>query len=286
VALNIFRMDELHFDQCLFDDSFSKMINPISEIGFMVDRIVKTPLYKPFRLEYITNLSRFLCQDPSFRQKLLEKSACECFVLLYRLFLFGVFSFNEIEPFFENEESFLLCFYFKKQIKDFEEFICCKSVPYGLEIPYLSDELLELYIEYGFDPLSINFYLKYDEIDKLKEFLGTLKSIESININWSPFEWSQRPSSFDLLSFSGHFGSIRCFKFLLMNGIRITDIVCQNVIYGGSFELFHLSFSEKYNMHELVSMACVSNNIIMLEYLLDNYVDINGQTKYVLDLFF
>ena len=61
-------------------------------------------------------------------------------------------------------------------------------------------------IEYGFVPSSIEYCLKYDAIDEFTDF----------NITNQEAKWNKKPKYLDLLSFSGYFGSIKCFKHIIM----------------------------------------------------------------------
>ena len=83
-------------------------------------------------------------------------------------------------------------------------------------------------------PSSIECILKYDVIDDLVGF-----NISKGEAKWSLFEWSMKPQHLDLLSFSVFFGSIKCFKHLLMNGFEINDKVISMVVRGGCLDIFH-----------------------------------------------
>lgn len=59
----------------------------------------------------------------------------------------------------------------------------------------------------------IEYCLKNDVINEYTYF----------NITNQEAKWSKKPKYFDLLSFSGYFGSIKCFKHLIMKCFEIND---------------------------------------------------------------
>ena len=105
-------------------------------------------------------------------------------------------------------------------------------------------------IEYGYPQSSIEYCLKYDVIDDISVFDNLYQEAR-----WSPFEWSYKPEYLDLLSFEGFFGSIRCFKHLLMKGFEINDNILSMVICGGCFDLFHLYQRQLSVTPNLISIA-------------------------------
>ena len=70
--------------------------------------------------------------------------------------------------------------------------------------------------------LPLKFLFKYDEFEDLESM--TLKYYNKKECEWSPFEWSMKPKSSDFLSFSGFFGSLKCFKVLMLSGFVINEL--------------------------------------------------------------
>ena len=125
-------------------------------------------------------------------------------------------------------------------------------------------------IEYGYLPSSIEYCLKYDVIDDLVVF-------DDLNqeARWSPFEWSDKPDYIDLLSFSGFFGSIECFKHLLMKGLEINDFVLSNIVCSGCLDLFRLCQEQQFITPNLICKASEFCHIPLLVYMFENGADIN-----------
>jgi len=256
--------ERILFEEFIFGDGKETTIN---DTEFCVNRIVMLPRIRPHKLDQAVNHSAEYCKNDDFRKMILEKSN-ECPVLIYRLFKKGVFQFEEIEPFLGARDTFLLCHYFWKEIDDFETFIRSKDKPYDFERSNDIDQA----IEYGFLPSSIEFCLKYDSIDQLI-VSNPLKQ----EAKWSSFEWSIMPLYLDLLSFSGFFGSIRCFKYLILNGFKINNKVLSMVICNGSFDLFHICNEMQYYNINCVCKASEFNQIPLLVFMIENGVDINSK---------
>jgi len=259
--------EKISFERFLFGDGDEIFID---DIEFCVDRIVMLPKIRPHQLEKAVRLSLEFSKSVVFQRKLLEKSN-ECPVLIYRLHKRGVFGFKEIEPFLAPYDTFLLCYYFRKQINDFEIFIQSKDKPICYEESFLENTNdIDQLIEYGFLPSSIEYCLKYDAIDDLL-------SIDNYDqkAKWSPFEWSIKSEYLGLLAFSGFFGSIKCFKHLLLNGFEINENVKSMVVCSGCFDLFHLC-----QVHKELSFNCFCKaseyfHLPLLVFMIENRSNVN-----------
>jgi len=260
--------EKISFERFLFGDGNEILID---DIEFFADRIVMLPKIRPHQLEKAVRLSVEYCKSANLRQKLLEKSNI-CPVLIYQLYKRGVLVFGEIEPFLSNSNTFLFCYYFRKEINDFENFINKKNKPDYFDEFIKNSSNIDQLIEYGFHPSSIEYCLKYDSIEDLIVFDNLHK--EAI---WSPFEWSYRPEFLDLLSFAGFFGSIKCFKHLLLNEFEINDNVSSMVVCSGCFDLFHLCQGQKFVAQKHVCKASEFFHQSLLVFLIENGADINAK---------
>ena len=142
--------------------------------------------------------------------------------------------FAEIEKWITIGNPLLLCYYFRKEIKDFNKIVILYK-NFGEKI-LVEESQIELLIEYGFYQSTLEYCLKYDDINIFRD----IKISDHIDAKWSPFEWSRKTDSLDYLSFSGYFGPIMCFKYFLMNGFDISDEIKSLVVCNGSFDLYHL----------------------------------------------
>jgi len=262
-------------EKILFEDFLFGSGNEIviDDMEFCVNRIVMLPKIRPHQLEKAVRLSIDYCKLSDFQRKLLEKSN-KCPVLIYQMYKRGVLVFEEIEPFLKNRDTFLLCYYFRKEIKNFDSFIKSKSKPDNFKKSFFENENdIDQLIEYGFLQSSIEYCLKYEVIDDLAVF-------DNLNQkpSWSPFEWSFIPQYFDLLSFAGFFGSIKCFKHLLMKGFEINANVLSMVVCGGCFNLFHLCQGPQFVTPNLVRKASEFFHLPLIVFMIENGADINAKT--------
>jgi len=269
--------ERISFERFLFGDGKSIVIN---DIEFFIDRIFVLPKFQPHKLEKAVSLSVEYCQNPDFRRKFLEKSN-ECPVLIYQLFKRGIFEFENIEPFLHSRDTFILCCYFRKEINNFGNFVRSKQIPYDFDESLLgnSNDIDQL-VEYGFINSSLEYCLKYDVIDDLPKF-------DNLNheAKWSPFEWSLRPQYLNLLSFAGYFGSIKCFKQLLLKGFEINKKVMSMVVCGGCFDLFHLCRGSTQFSIDNVCRAAEFCQLSLLVFMKENGTDIIAKAKYEFNLF-
>jgi len=259
------------FEKFLFEGGNEIVID---DIEFCVDRIVMLPKIRPHNLEKAVNISVDYCKLEDFRKKITEKIS-ECPVLIYQLHKRGILKFEEIEPFLRSDNAFLECYYFRKEFYDFDSFIRRKPQTYCFDESFLENENdIDQLIEYGYLPSSIEYYLKYDVIDDLL-------NIDDLNqeAKWSPFEWSYEPKHLDLLSFAGFFGSIKCFKHLIINGYNINENIINMVVCSGCLDLFHLCKNQQVLTPEMFCHSSEFFHIPLLVFFKDNGLNINAKTN-------
>jgi len=265
--------DQISFKRFLYGDGMEMTIN---DEDFCIDRTLMLPKIHPHKLEKALSISAKYCQAADFRRKMIKKSN-ECPVLIYKLYKRRVLGFEEIEPFLRSNGSFLLSYYFWKEISDFTCLISKKYKPFGIDESFFenTNEIDQL-IEYGYHPSSIEYCLKYDIVDDFKNINDLFQEAK-----WSPFEWSLKPENLDLFSFSGFFGSIKCFKHFLMNGARVNDNALSNVICSGCLDLFHLCNVIPMNS-QCLCKASMYFQLPLLVFYLENGADLHIRDRYVL----
>jgi len=261
--------ERIGFEQFLYGDGKEIVID---DMEFCVDRIIMLPKIRPHQLEKAVSLSIQYCQRAEFRRELLRRSF-KCPALIYQLFKKGILVFEEIIPFLGGRDALMLSYYFREYIPYFDS-----SRSIWRRYDYFSESLLEnsenidKLIEYGFLPLSIEYCLKYDVIDVLQDM-----EIFDQEIKWSPFEWSNKPKYLDLLSFSGFFGSVKCFKHLLMNDFEINDHVLSMVVCSGCLDLFHLCQIQQSFTDDDIFMASEFFHLPLLVFMIENGADVNSK---------
>ena len=194
-----------------------------------------------------------------FKSTLIKYGLIKNPYLILQLYFENFFFENQILEILNIYSNFNSFFYFKNIFKS--EFNHLFNDYFNPEIH--NDEL----IEFGWSKKSIGFILKYDEIYKLQELNNF-----NIILNWSPFEISYEPNSKTLFSISCHFGSIRCIKFLLIQGFNINDDIIPSLIFSNSIEFFsniliskeNIFYALKFRRNDLIKWFN-NSNILNLE---------------------
>jgi len=249
-------MEELKaFEEGLYGDLPVFEYTQIVDLDFWVDRLVSLPLYRPQYLNETCKLCQEYCLDSEFKKKMIIKAKSICNVLIHRLFLIGVIDIDEIISLLDKQ-SFILSHYFRKYIDCFNEIILKMEKPSNYDDTLFSDMInMDQMIEYGFCPSTMEYCLKYDDYSTFCEiFVNPIISKKSL-AKWSPFEWAKQPDSLDYLSFSGYFGSIKCFKHMITSGFEITILVFESVVCSGSMDLYHICESRLSNQENLIYRA-------------------------------
>jgi len=266
----------LLFEQNLYEDECIKMPPDINDVEFLVDRITQLPSLRPLILERAVAFCQKYMKNPLFHTLFLNKSLKRCPVLLHRVFVIGGFKFEEIVD--ELRDCFIGCYYFRKEIDDFGQFLENVSKPFFFDMSFLEkEEEIDLMILYGFIPNSVEYCLKYDDVDSFRGLLNGILQSKKFGIKWSPFEWSRKPSSFDYLSFAGFYGSINCFRLLLMNGYTIFDHTRSLVVCCGNSDLFHICNEGFTSFSSHLLIASEYNRLSIIRYLIDQGTDLNAQ---------
>jgi len=272
----IFQIEQkIAFENCLYGDSFTEEPLYIEDIAFMVDKIVKLPYFRPFSLDKCVKLSIKYGTYADFR-KLLLKRSFERPVLVHRLFKVGVFGFNEIEPYLIEKKSHLLCYYFRRELKDFNQLLQSFGKPNCSHAPFFEKDNIDSLIEYGFEPMSIEYCLKYDSIEQFRGFRIGKQQYGCC----SPFEWSCGPKRRDLLSIAGYFGSIKCFKHLLLNNFPVSGFVRSAVVCGGNLDMYHLISEGITEDLEIMSDAASHCRLSLLRFFHENGASFNTDSEY------
>lgn len=194
-----------------------------------------------------------------FKDFLIMQSMIRCPIIFYKLFEMGYISFPCIEPYILEYKSLLPSLYFFSHISDIKIIKNFRDVENVYrkypEIWNNNPTLLNELINFGFPLNSIEYIIKYDDCGNLKNRIDM--ELKDYKIEWSPFEWSYQCRSSCLLGFAAHFGSLRCFRLLMLNGFVVNDFVIMESIFGGSFDIVHL-LPQNYTIKhlEIASQSC------------------------------
>ena len=137
-------------------------------------------------------------------------------------------------------------------------------------IIFSNKNLLYEKIEFGFFKNSLGYILKYDEINLFQE-IDNIYS-KKIKINVDVFEFSLKIGIYSLISFSAFFGSLKCFKHLILKNYPISDDTYQNLISSGNIELIYLFDLQNYlfNLDRNCKISLYYKNFDIFQWLFNN----------------
>jgi len=241
----------------------------IQKMDFLVNIFSIYPKLRPLHLEKFVFFCSYYLKDSYMRKIVLEKVFIVCPTLIQRLYRINGFTKEEIQESLEFHRSKFLCLFFKNDIEvDYSGFS-------ESDAQYSDDTELDSLIQFGFLKSSIEFCLKYDLFEEIDKRM--INNHNKRECEWSPFEWSEEPKSLDFLSFSGFFGSLKCFKVLLLSGFVINDQVVCSVVCSSSMGLFNLVFHQYKTNISLLHEASRFFNLSIIEYLVNHKADVNAK---------
>lgn len=117
-----------------------------------------------------------------------------------------------------------------------------------------------------------------DDIDTFQFLVSSTNTFVNKEISKIDFMNEDHSSKITLVNFSALNGSIKVFKFLIMNDTDIDSETVINAIEGGNYDILHIIelndkslFDDNINEKSYIECAISSNQIKILDYLIDNY---------------
>jgi len=232
------------------------ILNGVYEINFekfdmvqLIREICTLPLIRPNLIDYVVKLCVSCVNNEELfrilKPCLLKSSFRICPILCYRLLKEGLFNANDVLELVENDKSVVsFCIFLElnpKFIDQINVFFNSKLLPFTYQDLFDNDgKGLSQLRDYGFLADSPGYFLKYDIEEVLNNYFLLHDSKSFSKVAWSPFEWSIEPISLSPLSVSAHYGSIKCFKQLLLRNHLIEPSVLVSSMAGNCFEIIHL----------------------------------------------
>jgi len=246
----------------------------IDDNEFIIDCLIKSVRIRPFSMENVVSFCRVSCNNPVFKRILLQKSVRFVPLIAYKLFNEGVYNENEILQELNETKSVFPCMYFHDFLSDIRVF--CQGFEDFNSLDDLLIEELDVFLENGFHPNSLEYFLKYDDFPKYQQHISTLESLGDMRVKWSAYEWSLCPffltySNIDPLEFSSFFGSAKCFKALLMSGYNIDSSIQRCVVMSGNIELFRATLNYLQPNYSLISTAAAFSHKNIISFIHSNY---------------
>jgi len=303
--LHLFK-EQIIVEKMLYGDPPVFKYIEIQKKDFLLNIFCMYPKLRPLHLENFVLFCSHYLREESFRKIVLEKVFIVCPTLIHRLYRINGFTKEEIKESLEFHRRKFLCLFFKNDIEvDYSGF--SKSDAHYSDDPeldysvfsendahysddpeldysvfsendahYSDDPELDSLIQFGFHKSSIEFCLKYDLFEGIESMI--MNNLSKRVCEWSPFEWSEKPKSLDFLSFCGFFGSLKCFRVLLISGFAINDQVVCSVVCSGSMDLFN-SISDIQTYYSLLHEASKFFNLSIIENLVNQKADINAKNS-------
>jgi hypothetical protein len=132
---------------------------------------------------------------------------------------------------------------------------------------------LEEIVEWGYERNSLGFFLKFNDFDNL-QVQSTDPGFDYeqeifISIYDNRRSWMLEKES--LLSFSAFYGSVACFKFIFLNGSKVSRSVTKSSVKGGNHEILMICEQEHGDFTKCLPIAVqyLRNNIA--DWLLMNF---------------
>jgi len=226
---------------------------------------------RPFKLDEIANYCVFFMDVAEFFNVLVEKSIEQCNVLVYKLFNMGCISVSELFHFLTKQKCIFPYIYFTQQISCYD--ILANGAPdRKIFNEYCSKEYLNELKDFGFPNNSLEYIIKYDDVSGLLNKLSNPLMDE--HLKWTPFEWSKKPSSLSMIVFAAHFGSIHCYKVLLMNGYKVSEHVLKSIVFSGCHDMLHLLNKNTFDCQYMITNAieyCHPSIINWIGFSFDNW---------------
>jgi len=275
---------ECTVEEALYGDSPDFSILGTVDTNYAVRLISKYSKYRPFRINDLVHFCQGFGRFDEIKGMLLGLGIEECPALIYKMFISGLFCAIEVVQTITMKKSFISSYFFHNHIDGFDDYVKTLKIPIMFHKEFFEDlENVSRFFDYGFPTNSIEFCLKYDDLSSLKRFFEDPCFEKAQKIEWSPFEWALAPSGkLNCLEFSGYFGSITCFKYLLMNGFSVDDCTTGVSTCSGSVDIYHICSRNMTDPKLAIQYSSMFNNVGILQNILESINLINWKNGFTL----
>ena len=234
--------------------SSNKNISTISELdGGHTDNILREPykitkeLFSPskeFNLEtFVLDVSQYIEANPLNKKTISN--------------ILGVFSYARPKK--------------QELLKKIENAI---SITHSSMKTYFIDIFMKMSFIFLMDTTQLQLieFIKNDSFDDLQQFIS-----KEVNFNFEQ-SFHSAFSNVNLLDIAAYYGSIECFKYLVLNNAPFSEYVCPFSICGGNYEIIYYlenNFTEQNFDEEL----CLTMSIAYHQYEITDYLILNYNSK-------
>ena len=150
--------------------------------------------------------------------------------LIHMLFKQGKFTLNDCRSLVDTNDE--VRFFFSRDLgikqSDFHDY------------KELSDEEIDEVIEFCYPKNSIEYAIKFDDIDLLQNICAGIDFDISKKVKKNASDGIFMSDELTAIELAAACGSLQCFKYLFMNNATIDENVAEYAIIGGNIEIIHI----------------------------------------------
>jgi len=268
----------ISFQKYLYSREEEKDLIIHDDYAYVTHEIIQFSKIRPFELDFIIEFClkyySVINNGQEFKDYLLCQSIARCPKVTHLLFKKGFFSVETITNEIIKQNDKIAAHYFLEDLesidisrfKDTNQAFSETNKNFHIE----NKEILNQMITYGFIMNSCEYVIKYDDDLALTKIMNHPTFISSSDLKWSCFEWTQRPVSMDIISFAAHFGSIKCFRLLMVKQCCFNNNnVVLSSIFSGSVDILHQCEIVEKNVQMYLNVASKSFRFFIFEWLLE-----------------
>jgi len=229
----------------------------VEEISFFCNNC---PLSNEFAFKILEFVFLNVTLDDLFRDYVLLTLVPNCPYLIFRLLDSNLINLEELNNSIKKDYHFHDLFVYSNMIPDFQETISKYSKITSINQMYKSYQKnyhphYPFYVIHGYFENSAELYVKYDDIDSIMK-LSTM--------NWKQVPLLHTPQlksdCKNFLSLAAIFGSIKSFKFFLMNNLIFGTDTADCSLLSNNIEMVRLCEQENsFTQQSLINALCVNS---------------------------
>ena len=263
-------------------DTFNELNNNLNLsneliIDLITYEISLLPKIRPFIIEKIINFCKYFINlniNKYFNHSLLLNSMILSPIIIRKLLELNIYNYSDVLNLPLETYGIYTSLLFYPYYNKFGNRLIDKEF---LELLNINSNIINDFINFGWVKNSIGYIIKFDDIENFQK----LNFDFTQKIKWSYFEWSFQPYSLNFLSFSAHFGSIKIFKYLVLNNVEITDEDIISSISSNNIDIFSVLKSKFIFSEDLLAQACKYRHSDLFYWIYNNISNKNELFYYI-----
>lgn len=199
---------------------------------------------------------------------------------ILKLFEKGLISINIISELCKIDTSYLV--YFAPEMKEFNNELFETKIDEKTKESMNFDEMKKFRTK-GENSFMIAEFIRNDDCDNFQVYLAKTNTKFDSSLPLSEYEQSRfLNQNMNLIDYAAFFGSIKIFKFLILNKCKLTNRTSQFAVAGGNYEIIHLLENQKNSFHSCLEISIQFHRNEIFEYLIENH---SNQCKLTFNVF-